>query len=64
MLRNTARAARRYQAALSRVPPHDTAPDFADEVVERMEDAERLAAAQRALQRLRRGEREVFALCV
>ncbi|MFI0965870.1 RNA polymerase sigma factor [Streptomyces sp. NPDC021080] len=64
VLRNTTRAARRYEAALSRVPPHDTAPDFADEVVERMEDAGRLAAAQRALRRLRRGEREVFALCV
>ncbi|WP_051370465.1 RNA polymerase sigma factor [Streptomyces sp. 142MFCol3.1] len=64
VLRNTTRAARRHQAALSRVPPHDTAPDFADEVVERMEDAGRLAAAQRALRRLRRGEREVFALCV
>ncbi|MGW1587923.1 RNA polymerase sigma factor [Streptomyces sp. NPDC002386] len=64
VLRNTTRAARRYQAALSRVPPHDRAPDFADEVVERMEDAGRLAAAKRALRRLRRGEREVFALCV
>ncbi|MET8585281.1 RNA polymerase sigma factor [Streptomyces collinus] len=64
VLRNTTRAARRYQAALSRVPADDTAPDFADEVVERLEDAGRLAAAQRALGRLRRGEREVFALCV
>ena len=64
VLRNTTRAARRYQAALNRVPRHDTAPDFADEVVERMQDASRLAAAQRALRRLRRAEREVFALCV
>ncbi|MBJ6641762.1 RNA polymerase sigma factor [Streptomyces sp. DHE7-1] len=64
VLRNTTRAARRYQAALNRVPPHDRAPDFADEVVDRMEDAGRLAAAKRALRRLRRGEREVFALCV
>ncbi|MFE7170428.1 RNA polymerase sigma factor [Streptomyces sp. NPDC057616] len=64
VLRNTTRAARRYEAALNRVPRHDTAPDFADEVVERMQDASRLAAAQRALRRLRRAEREVFALCV
>ncbi|MGW0287226.1 RNA polymerase sigma factor [Streptomyces sp. NPDC003236] len=64
VLRNTTRAARRYQAALNRVPPHDRAPDFAEEVVDRMEDAGRLAAAKRALRRLRRGEREVFALCV
>lgn len=64
VLRNTARAARRHQAALSRVSPRDTVPDFADELVGRMADAERLAAAQRALRRLRRGEREVFTLCV
>ena len=64
VLRNTARAARRHQAALSRVPLRDTVPDFADELVGRMEDAERLAAAQRALRRLRRGEREVFTLYV
>ncbi|WP_103884504.1 RNA polymerase sigma factor [Actinacidiphila yanglinensis] len=64
VLRNTTRAARRHQAALSRVPPRPAQPDFADEVVGRMDDAERLAAAQRALRRLRRGEREVFSLCV
>jgi RNA polymerase sigma factor (sigma-70 family) len=64
VLRNTARAGRRHQAALSRVPPRDALPDFADEVVGRMEDADRLAAAQRALRRLPRGEREVFTLCV
>jgi len=62
--RNTARAARRHRAALARVPPPDPVPDFAEEVVRRQADAEELAAAQRALRGMRRGEREVFALCV
>ncbi|MEU9877477.1 RNA polymerase sigma factor [Streptomyces phaeochromogenes] len=62
--RNTARAARRHQAALSKVPPPDPVPDFADEVTQRMADTAELAAAQKALSRMRRGEREVFTLCV
>lgn len=68
VLRNTRRAARRHSAALARLPDrpadHDTLPDFADDLVGRMEDADRLAAARTALGRLRRAEREVFALCV
>jgi RNA polymerase sigma factor (sigma-70 family) len=68
VLRNTRRAARRHSAALARLPDRpadfDTVPDFADELVGRMEDGERLAAARTALGRLRRSEREVFALCV
>ncbi|MFG2370218.1 RNA polymerase sigma factor [Streptomyces sp. NPDC048504] len=68
VLRNTRRAARRHSAALARLPSRpadrDTLPDFADDVVGRMERAERLAAAHTALGRLRRAEREVFALCV
>ncbi|MBA6438227.1 RNA polymerase sigma factor [Streptomyces sp. GMR22] len=62
--RNTARAARRHQAALARLPPPDPVPDFADEVTQRLADTEELAAAQRALRGMRRGEREVFTLCV
>ncbi|WP_093626128.1 RNA polymerase sigma factor [Streptomyces sp. 3213.3] len=62
--RNTSRAARRHQAALVRIPPPDPVPDFADEVTRRMADTEELAAAQRALRKLRRGEREAFTLCV
>ncbi|MGW7405960.1 RNA polymerase sigma factor [Streptomyces sp. NPDC054833] len=68
VLRNTRRAARRHSAALARLPDRpadlDSVPDFSDEVVGRMENAERLAAARTALGRLRRAEREVFALCV
>ncbi|MGX9890890.1 RNA polymerase sigma factor [Streptomyces sp. NPDC002276] len=62
--RNTSRAARRHQAALVRIPPPDPVPDFADEVTRRMADSEELAAAHRALSKLRRGEREAFTLCV
>ncbi|MER7374581.1 RNA polymerase sigma factor [Streptomyces lanatus] len=68
VLRNHRRAARRHSAALARIPDRrtdlETVPDFADEVVGRLADSERLAAARTALRRLRRGEREVFALCV
>ncbi|MFD9053458.1 RNA polymerase sigma factor [Streptomyces zaomyceticus] len=68
VLRNTRRAARRPSAALARRPgrpsDHETVPDFADELVSRMEDAGRLAAARAALNQLRRPEREVLALCV
>ncbi|MFJ5049401.1 RNA polymerase sigma factor [Streptomyces sp. NPDC088719] len=40
------------------------AQDFADEVVGQLADAQRLAAAAKALNRLKRGEREVFTLVV
>ncbi|MGW0845009.1 RNA polymerase sigma factor [Streptomyces sp. NPDC002787] len=68
VLRNTRRTARRHSAALARLPERhaerETVPDFADELVGRMEGADRLAAARAALAKLRRREREVFALCV
>lgn len=64
VLRNTARAARRHDRALAGIPRGDVLPDFADELVGRMADAEQLAAAKKALGALRRSEREVFTLCV
>ncbi|MGW1224026.1 RNA polymerase sigma factor [Streptomyces sp. NPDC001515] len=64
VLRNTRRAARRHDAALTRVPVRPAVPDFADELVGRIHDAEQLAAARAALARLRPKEREVFLLCV
>ncbi len=64
VLRNTARAARRHRAALARLPRGDTVPDFADDLVGRMTDAEQLAAVWAALSRLRPKEREVFTLVV
>ncbi|MGW6393846.1 RNA polymerase sigma factor [Streptomyces sp. NPDC055103] len=62
--RNTARAARRHRAAMSRLPPPEPLPDFSDEVAGQLADAERLAAVARALKRLRQSEREVFGLAV
>ncbi|MFD7863972.1 RNA polymerase sigma factor [Streptomyces sp. NPDC057682] len=64
VLRNTRRAARRHDAALTRVPVRPAVPDFADELVGRIHDAEQLTAARAALARLRPKEREVFLLCV
>jgi len=62
--RNLTRASRRYQAALSRLPPPPPVPDFAEEVARRLDDTARLREAGKALGGLRRGEREVIALCV
>ncbi|MCX4658573.1 RNA polymerase sigma factor [Streptomyces uncialis] len=64
VLRNTARSARRHRAAMARLPPAEPMPDFSEAVVGQMVDSQRLAAATRALNRLKRGEREVFALVV
>lgn len=64
VLRNSSRAARRHRAAVARLPEKGPVPDFAEELVERLDDDSRLAAVQRALTGLRRGEREVFRLCV
>jgi RNA polymerase sigma factor (sigma-70 family) len=61
--RNTRRASRRHDDALARLPRGEVVPDFADEVVGRMGDAERLAAVRAAFGSLRRQEQEVFALC-
>ena len=47
VLRNTARAARRHAVALTRLPAKDAVPDFVDELVGRMADAEELAAGRR-----------------
>jgi RNA polymerase sigma-70 factor (ECF subfamily) len=62
--RNLARASRRHQAALSRLPPPSPVPDFAEGLAGRLDDQARLREAGKALGALRRGEREVIALCV
>ena len=50
--RNQARAARRHQAALSRLPPAPPRPDFADELTARLDDRDRLAAVRAAVRGL------------
>ncbi|MEU8250762.1 RNA polymerase sigma factor [Nonomuraea sp. NPDC048916] len=62
--RNARRASRRHDDALARLPRGEVVPDFADEVVDRIEDAGRLAAVRDAYGSLRRQEQDVFALCV
>jgi RNA polymerase sigma-70 factor (ECF subfamily) len=62
--RNTARASRRHQAALSRLPPPPPVPDFAEDLAGRLDDEARLREVMEALRALGRGEREVIALCV
>jgi RNA polymerase sigma factor (sigma-70 family) len=64
MSRNLTRAARRHEAALSRLPPPPLVPDFAEELAGRLDDQARLRGVAKALGALRRGEREVIALCV
>jgi RNA polymerase sigma-70 factor (ECF subfamily) len=63
VLRNQSRSARRHRAALARLPACEHLPDFADEVVERIADAEQVAAARTALDALNRAERDVVLLC-
>jgi len=58
------RTAWRHRALMERMPPPGLLPDFADEVVGRLEDQERIAAVRRALDQLSRPDREVLALCV
>lgn len=62
--RNLARASRRHQAALSRLPPLPPVPDFAEDLAGRLDDTAQLREVGKALGALRRGEREVIALCV
>ncbi|MFE0803309.1 RNA polymerase sigma factor [Streptomyces sp. NPDC058812] len=62
--RNTRRAARRHAAAVARLPRDEAVRDFADEVAGRVDDTAQLALVRTALERLRRPEREVLALCV
>ncbi|MFE4832100.1 RNA polymerase sigma factor [Streptomyces sp. NPDC056672] len=62
--RNIRRAARRHEAAVGRLPREEAFPDFAEELVGRIDDADRITRIREALSRLRRPEREVVALCV
>lgn len=64
ILRSTARETRRRDTALARLADRGVLPDFAEDVVARLYDTEQLDAARAALKRLRRRDREVFALVV
>ncbi|MBO0831080.1 MAG: RNA polymerase sigma factor [Actinobacteria bacterium] len=62
--RNVSRSARRHQAAMKRLPTATEVPDFAEALADKIDDAARLELVQAALGKLRRGERDVLALCV
>jgi RNA polymerase sigma-70 factor (ECF subfamily) len=49
---------------MSRLPAAADVPDFAEDLAARIDDAVRLERLRAALGKLRRGEREVVALCV
>lgn len=61
--RNTRRAHRRHSAAVARLPRPEAVRDFADEVAGNLDDQAYLRAVRTAVDRLRRPEREVLALC-
>jgi len=62
--RNMTRAARRHQAALSRLSPPPRVPDFADDLAGQLDDARELRRVLAAVGGLRADERDVIALCV
>ncbi|GAA5115684.1 sigma-70 family RNA polymerase sigma factor [Alloalcanivorax gelatiniphagus] len=61
---NARRSRRRLLTHLARRPREEVVPDFADEAVQRLDDAQALAQAARVIGSLRRAEAEVLALCV
>lgn len=61
--RNLRRARRVHQDVLDKMPPADPVPDFADEVVGRIADAQRLEEVRAAIGRLRKQEQDVLLLC-
>ncbi|MFF3959774.1 RNA polymerase sigma factor [Streptomyces sp. NPDC001890] len=64
VMRRNSRTRRLRDIALARIPEPGTLPDFADDVVARITDTDRLRAEHAALARLRRRDREVFTLVV
>jgi RNA polymerase sigma factor (sigma-70 family) len=64
VLRNAARARRRHLNALARLPATEPVPDFSDDVIDRLSDAEQVAAARAAFAALPTAEQDVVALCV
>lgn len=64
LARGQRRTGRRERSALARLAAPDESPDFADDLIGRLDDVTRLAALHRALTSLRRDEFEVLALCV
>jgi RNA polymerase sigma-70 factor (ECF subfamily) len=62
VMRNQRRSARRYDAALYRLPPPRAEPDHADRVAEQLDDEHQMRALINELMKLNRGTREAFIL--
>ena len=63
VLRNQRRRQRRYRAALTRLPRSREERDFAPDVVDRLDDQERMAQLVRRLRALPQIEQDVLTLC-
>jgi RNA polymerase sigma factor (sigma-70 family) len=64
VVRDERRSARRWFAAVLRLPPERDDADIADLVAGRIDDEERMRAVLREARRLPRAEREALALCL
>jgi RNA polymerase sigma-70 factor, ECF subfamily len=62
--RNQRRSLARHQAALRRLPPPESTSDFADDILERLEDEQRMRAVLTVFSRLPRRDQDVLALCL
>jgi RNA polymerase sigma-70 factor (ECF subfamily) len=63
LLRNRRRSSRRYAAALARIALPEPTPDFAGDVVERLDDEKQMARVLSSIATLTRRQQEVLALC-
>lgn len=63
VLRNSRRALRRHRAALERMPRAEAAPDFAEDVAERIDHERRMKRLRTVMERLPAHEREALELC-
>jgi RNA polymerase sigma-70 factor (ECF subfamily) len=64
VVRDERRSARRWLAAVLRLPPERDTADPAEQVAERLDDEQRMRAVLRAARVLPAAEREALALCV
>jgi RNA polymerase sigma factor (sigma-70 family) len=64
VVRDERRSARRWLAAVLRLPPERDSADLAEHVASRVDDERRMGAVLRAARRLPAAEREALALCV
>jgi RNA polymerase sigma factor (sigma-70 family) len=62
--RNQRRSLARHRAALRRLPSSESTSDFADDVLERLGDEDRMRDVLSVVSRLPRREQDVLALCV